>query len=71
MSETILYAVSYWEDYAGGGIVAVFSTLENAKKYYDNQIPDSVTSYDLITIQVDNANFKGEQIHYKTKNYSI
>lgn len=48
--ENKLYAVSVWCDYAGGGIGAVFSTLEKAKEYYNQTDADTVK---LVIIEVD------------------
>ena len=48
-----LYAISFWEDYSGGGILRVFSTRELAEKCL-NAYPNTPTrTYEIEEIKVD------------------
>lgn len=48
-----LYAVSYWEDYCGGGILRVFSTRERAEECLKHYPDTPTTSYEIEEIEVD------------------
>lgn len=63
----IIYAVDRWEDYGGGGVIAVFSTHEKAKEYFDTLLAGACETYELYTMEIDNPEYKGDVLDYKRK----
>ncbi len=61
----ILYSVSEWADYEGGGIIAIFSTAEKAIEYFDKLKPDCTTGNSVEEIKVDDPIFNGKEIKQK------
>lgn len=65
MSEKIVYGINQSEDYAGGGITAIFSNYEKAKEHFDELKPDVCSSVEIIEMEIDNPSFEGKSFNYK------
>ncbi len=61
----VLYSVSEWADYEGGGIIAIFSTVEKALEYFDRLRPDACTGNSVEEVKVDDPDFQGKEIKQK------
>lgn len=60
MKNKIVYGIYQWEEYAGGGVLAIFSTYKKAKEYFDKFKPDSCSSVEIIEMQIDNPSYDGK-----------
>lgn len=61
----IVYGILESEDYAGGGVTAIFSTYEKAKEYLDKIKPDVCSSVEIVEMQIDNPSFEGKNSDYR------
>jgi hypothetical protein len=65
LKNKIIYGISEYEDYASGGVTAIFSTYEKAKEYIDKMKPDVCSSVEIVEMEIDNPSYEGRCFDYK------